>query len=218
MSDKYVLAIDQGTTSSRAIIFDHKGTIVSVSQKEHEQIFPRAGWVEHNPIEVWDNVRAVVADALASASLNHHDIAAVGITNQRETTLLWERASGKALAPAIVWQDRRTAAICEALTAAGHGPLFTARTGLLLDPYFSGTKLAWLLDAIPGARDRAGRGELAFGTVDSWLMWRLTGGRRHVTDVTNASRTHLFDIHRGRWDEELLGLLYDYADAIVPDA
>jgi len=204
---KAVLALDQGTTSSRALAFGPDGRILAVAQQEFRQIFPRPGWVEHDPEDIWNSERDVAARALAAAGLRGADVAAIGIANQRETTLLWERATGRPLANAIVWQDRRTASRCDALRHAGHEPLFTARTGLLLDAYFSGTKLEWLLDNVPGARQRAERGELAFGTVDSWLAWKLSGGARHVTDVTNASRTLLFDIRALDWDGELLELL-----------
>ena len=211
----FVLALDQGTTSSRAIVFDHAGTIRGAAQKEFRQIFPQPGWVEHDPTEIWATQSGVVTEALVSAGIGAGDLAALGITNQRETTLLWERASGKPVANAIVWQDRRTAATCDQLRAAGHEPLFRNKTGLVLDAYFSGTKLKWLLDNVAGARERALRGELAFGTVDSWLIWNLTGGAVHVTDASNASRTLLFDIHRGDWDEELLALL-DVPRAVLP--
>jgi glycerol kinase len=204
---KAVLALDQGTTSSRAIAFGHDGAILAVAQQEFRQIFPRPGWVEHDADEIWRTQRDVASRALAAAGLGAGDVAAIGITNQRETTLLWERASGRPIAPAIVWQDRRTASRCDALRQAGHEPLFTARTGLLLDAYFSGTKLEWLLDNVSGARARAEKGELAFGTVDAWLVWQLSGGTRHVTDVSNAARSLLFDIHALDWDDELLALL-----------
>ena len=194
---KYVLALDQGTTCSRAILFDAKGRAVASAQRELAQDFPQPGWVEHDPDEIWRTQLACGREALAEAGIAPGDVAAIGITNQRETTLLWDRTSGRPLAPAIVWQDRRTAGRCAELKAAGHEALFRSRTGLLLDPYFSGTKLAWLLAEVPGARQRAERGELAFGTVDSWLVWQLTGKRRHVTDPSNASRTLLFDIHCG---------------------
>ncbi len=206
-SQRFVLALDAGTTSSRSLVFDVQGRVVAQAQREFTQHFPRPGWVEHDAGEIWETQRATVREALAAARLSPRDIAAVGITNQRETTVLWDRASGVPVAPAIVWQDRRTAGGCEALRDAGHEPEIAARTGLLLDPYFSGTKLAWLLDHVPAARGRAERGELAFGTVDSWLLFKLSGHRRHVTDVTNASRTLLLDIHTGDWDERLLGLL-----------
>ncbi|QLQ24263.1 MAG: glycerol kinase GlpK [Dechloromonas sp.] len=213
---KYVLALDQGTTSSRAILFDARGRAVASAQRELTQYFPQPGWVEHDPDEIWRTQLDCGRAALAEAAIAPGDVAAIGITNQRETTVLWDRASGRPLAPAIVWQDRRTAGRCAELKAAGHEALFRARTGLLLDPYFSGTKLAWLLDAIPGARQRAERGELAFGTIDSWLVWQLTGGRRHVSDPSHASRTLLFDIRRGTWDDDLLGVL-DIPPALLPE-
>lgn len=203
-SKRWVLALDQGTTSSRSLIFDERGSIVAQAQREFTQYFPQPGWVEHDPLEIWESQRATLQDALRAARLAPRDIAAVGISNQRETTLLWDRATGEPLARAIVWQDRRTAAACARLRAAGLEAEITARTGLLLDPYFSATKLAWLLQQVPGARARAERGELAFGTVDSWLVYQLTGRRRHVTDATNASRTLLFNLREGRWDERLL--------------
>ncbi|TFZ82398.1 glycerol kinase GlpK [Candidatus Macondimonas diazotrophica] len=203
----YLLALDQGTTSSRALVFDTDGRLITVAQREFTQHYPQPGWVEHDPEEIWQTQIATARAALAQAGIHADAVLALGITNQRETTLLWERASGRPVANAIVWQDRRTAAACAALKARGLESLFRERTGLMLDPYFSGTKLAWLLDHVPGVRARAERGELAFGTVDSYLIWRLTGGRAHVTDVTNAARTLLFDIHRRSWDEELLGHL-----------
>jgi glycerol kinase len=212
---KAVLAFDQGTTSSRAIAFGRDGRILASAQQEFRQIFPQPGWVEHDAGEIWRTQRDVASQALAKAGLATSDIAGIGITNQRETTVLWERASGRPVANAIVWQDRRTASRCDALRQAGYEPLFAARTGLLLDAYFSGTKLAWLLDNVPGARERAGRGELAFGTIDSWLVWQLSGGKSHVTDVTNASRTLLFDIRKLDWDEELLAIL-DIPRAVLP--
>jgi glycerol kinase len=212
----YVVALDQGTTSSRAIVFDADGTVRGVAQAEFRQIFRKPGWVEHDPGEIWSSQSAVLHGALADARVTARDIAAIGITNQRETTLLWDRRSGHPLADAIVWQDRRTAPICDALRAAGHAPTFARKTGLVLDAYFSGTKLKWLLDNVPGARARARAGELAFGTVDSWLIWQLTRGARHVTDVTNASRTLLFDIHAGRWDDELCALL-DVPREVLPE-
>jgi len=211
----FVLALDQGTTSSRATLFNRQGELCGVAQQTYAQSFPRPGWVEHDPDEIWQTQLAVARSVLREHSISASQIAAVGITNQRETTVLWDRRTGQAIAPAIVWQDRRTAPLCEALTAAGHADLFTARSGLLLDPYFSGTKLKWLLDHTPGARARAERGELAFGTIDSWLVWKLTGGRSHVTDPSNASRTLLFDIHRRCWDEQLLALL-DIPASVLP--
>jgi glycerol kinase len=202
-----ILAVDQGTTSSRAIAFGRDGRILGAAQQEFRQIFPQPGWVEHDPLEIWNTQRDVASQALASARLGRSDVAAIGITNQRETTVLWERSSGRPVANAIVWQDRRTASRCDALRQAGHEPKFTAKTGLLLDAYFSGTKLAWLLDEVAGARKRAERGELAFGTVDAWIAWHLSGGAVHVTDASNASRTLLYNIHTLDWDDELLGIL-----------
>ena len=203
-SARHVLAIDQGTTSTRAIVFDPNGLPSATSQREFEQHYPRAGWVEHDPEVIWRDVLAVSRDALARASLGVSDIAAIGITNQRETVVLWERASGKPVHRAIVWQDRRTAVRCRQLQEAGHDGLVQERTGLVIDPYFSATKLAWLLDEVDGARAAAERGELAFGTIDSFLLWHLTGGRVHATDATNASRTMLYNIHQQDWDDDLL--------------
>ena len=203
----FVLALDQGTTSSRAIVFDAAGAVRGVGQREFTQHFPQPGWVEHDPLEIWRTQLAAMRDAVAAAGVAAADIAALGLTNQRETTLIWERASGAPIAPAIVWQDRRTATACEALRAAGHEERIRRQTGLPCDPYFSATKTAWLLDNLTEARSRAERGELAFGTIDSWLVWRLTNGRRHVTDASNASRTMLFDLARGDWDDGLLELL-----------
>ena len=204
---RYLLAFDQGTTSSRAILFDSDGNIHRAAQQEYPQIYPQPGWVEHDPMAIWQSQLAVAQQVLREANLNARDVAAIGITNQRETTMLWERATGKPLANAIVWQDRRTADKCEQLKQLGHEALFRRRTGLLIDPYFSATKIAWLLDRIPHSRERAERGEILFGTIDSWLLWQLTGGAVHATDVTNASRTLLFNIHKNCWDDELLGLL-----------
>ena len=203
-TNKFILALDAGTTSSRSLLFDAAGRVVALAQREFTQHFPQPGWVEHDALEIWETQRATIADALRAAGATPRDIAAVGITNQRETTVLWDRATGEPVAPAIVWQDRRTAGACERLRAAGLEAEIAARTGLLLDPYFSGTKLAWLLDQVPGARARAERGELAFGTIDSWLLYKLTGHRRHVTDVTNASRTLLMDLRTGDWADRLL--------------
>ena len=211
----FVLALDQGTTSSRAILFDRAGTVHAVAQREFAQLFPQPGWVEHDPLEIWASQSGVMAEVLAKAAIAPTDVAAIGITNQRETTVLWERATGRPVANAIVWQDRRTAPLCDALRAAGHETTFARKTGLVLDAYFSGTKLRWLLDHVAQARSRAERGELAFGTVDSWLIWNLSGGTTHVTDPSNASRTLLFDIHRGEWDDELLALL-DVPRAVLP--
>jgi glycerol kinase len=203
----YILAIDQGTTSSRAIVFDRRLKPLGTGQQEFTQHFPKSGWVEHDAEDIWRSVLGVCKTALKRARKKASDIAAIGITNQRETVVLWDRRSGKPVHRAIVWQDRRTAAICEAMKARGLEKTFTLKTGLLLDPYFSGTKLAWLLDTVKGARGRAERGELAFGTIDSFLIWRLTGGKVHATDATNASRTLLYNIHTGTWDDELLALL-----------
>ncbi|MHA7861881.1 glycerol kinase GlpK [Tessaracoccus sp. Y36] len=213
MTDKYVLAIDQGTTSSRAIVFDHKGTIVSVGQKEHEQIFPRAGWVEHDPQEIWRNVRTVVAEALSQAELNQKDIAAVGITNQRETTVVWDKNTGEPAYNAIVWQDTRTAKIVDELGGAEGQNKYKARVGLPLATYFCGPKVKWILDNVDGARERAEAGDLIMGTMDSWVLWNMTGGTDggvHVTDVTNASRTMLMDLKTLSWDEEIA------ADMTIP--
>ncbi|UDL04193.1 glycerol kinase GlpK [Marinobacter sp. CA1] len=202
----YLLAIDQGTTSSRAIIFERQGKTVAVAQQEFRQFFPRDGWVEHDPREIWESSLAVCREVLATAGLEASQLAAVGITNQRETTIIWDRKTGEAIHPAIVWQDRRTANICAGLRARGQESRVVERSGLLIDPYFSATKIAWILDEVEGARARAEAGELAFGTVDTWLLWHLTGGRSHLTDATNASRTALFNIHRQEWDDDLLRL------------
>jgi len=203
----HVLALDQGTTSSRAIIFDESGSEVAVAQREFRQIFPRPGWVEHDPREIWESQLAVAREALDRAGLSARDLSALGITNQRETTLVWDRATGTPVANAIVWQDRRTADLCDRLKREGREPLFRERTGLVLDPYFSGTKLAWILENVPGARENAEAGRLAFGTVDAWLIWNLTGGALHATDVTNASRTLLWNLRTEDWDGELLEIL-----------
>jgi glycerol kinase len=211
----YILALDQGTTSSRAIVFDHAGAIRAVAQKEFRQIFPEAGWVEHDPGEIWSSQHEVARAALRQSGLKAADVAAIGITNQRETTLLWDRRSGEPLHNAIVWQDRRTAAFCDELRRAGHGEVIARKAGLVIDAYFSGSKLRWLLYHIPGARERARRGELAFGTVDTWLLWKLTGGALHLTDPSNASRTMLFNLHTGQWDEELLRVL-DVPAEVLP--
>jgi glycerol kinase len=202
----YLLAIDQGTTSSRAILFSHEGQIVASSQQEFAQYFPEDGWVEHEPAEIWGSVLQTCRDVIAKAGIRPQHIAAIGITNQRETTLVWDRKTGKPLYNAIVWQDRRTATYCESLRQQGLEPLISEKTGLLIDPYFSATKIRWILQQVPGARERAERGELAFGTVDAYLLWHLTGGREHRTDATNASRTLLFNIQTQQWDEELLDL------------
>jgi len=202
----HILSLDQGTSSSRAIVFDAAGAIVSAAQREFEQIFPRPGWVEHNPEAIWESQLAVAREALAAAKLGAGDIAAIGITNQRETVVVWERESGQPIHNAIVWQDRRTADLIAQLKSAGHEPMVTKKTGLVLDPYFSATKIKWLLDNVPGARKRADAGELAAGTIDSWLIHRLTGGAKHLTDITNSCRTLLLNIHTGDWDAELLEL------------
>jgi glycerol kinase len=212
----FILALDQGTTSSRALVFDHEGNVRGLARKEFRQIFPQPGLVEHDAEEIWASQLGVAVEAVTRAGATTTDIAAIGITNQRETTVVWDRRSGKPLHNAIVWQDRRTAGECDLLKSQGLEPLFRARTGLLLDPYFSGTKLAWILDHLPGARKRAEAGELAFGTIDSWLVWNLTGGERHLTDASNASRTLLFNLHTGAWDPELLELLRIPA-AVLPE-
>src|SRR5262245_51019981 len=200
----YLLALDQGTTSSRAILFDGAGAIVGVAQREFQQHYPRPGWVEHDPEEIWTTQRDVAVEALAAAGLKSKDLTAIGITNQRETVVVWDRATGRPIHRAIVWQDRRTAGECDRLRAEGRETIVREKTGLLLDPYFSGTKIAWLLANVPGARAAADAGKLACGTIDTWLMHRLTGGKLHVTDVSNASRTLLMNIHTGEWDDELL--------------
>ncbi len=212
----HILAIDQGTTSSRAILFGAGLKVISSAQAEFPQHYPQPGWVEHDPADLWATVAATTRAAIERAGIDAHSIAAIGITNQRETTLLWDRATGQPLHNAIVWQDRRTADTCTALKDAGHEPMITARTGLLLDPYFSGTKLKWLLDHIPNARARAANGELAFGTVDTYLIWQLTGGRTHATDATNAARTLLYNIAEGHWDAEICALL-DIPMRLLPE-
>jgi len=212
----YVLALDQGTTSSRAIVFDERGAPVTVAQQEFRQIYPNPGWVEHDPREILRTQREVAREAMSQAAVPLKEVRGIGITNQRETTILWDRQSGEPIANAIVWQDRRTAEACRELKDSGAESLVRERTGLVIDPYFSATKIAWLLDEIPGARERAERGELAFGTVDTWLVWHLTGNRTHVTDVTNASRTMLYNVHAQDWDEELLRL-FRVPRALLPD-
>jgi glycerol kinase len=212
----YVLALDQGTTSSRAILFNEGGGIVSSSQHEFEQFYPQQGWVEHDPMEIMTSQLGCAVEALGKAGVRPRDVAAIGITNQRETVIVWERATGKPIHPAIVWQDRRTAAVCEALKESGVENDVSNRTGLVLDPYFSATKVGWILDHVEGARARASRGELAFGTVDSWLIWHLTSGTRHVTDVTNASRTLLFNIVKGEWDPEMLRI-FGVPESMLPE-
>ena len=212
----YILALDQGTTSSRAILFDQAGTIAAVAQHEFEQFYPQAGWVEHDPMEILTSQLACAVEALGKVGARPRDVAAIGITNQRETVIVWERATGKPIHPAIVWQDRRTAAQCSLLVESGVEESVSSRTGLVLDPYFSATKVGWILDNVEGARARAERGELAFGTVDSWLIWHLTSGTRHVTDVTNASRTLLFNIVKGEWDPELLRI-FGVPESMLPE-
>ena len=213
---KHILALDQGTTSSRALVFDHGGRVVASAQREFPQIYPNPGWVEHDPLEIWSSQSSTAAEAMSRANLSGDDIAAVGVTNQRETTVVWDRETGKPVCNAIVWQDRRTADFCARLKREGAEPFVTAKTGLRLDPYFSGTKLRWILDNVSGARARAEAGKLLFGTVDSWLVWQLTGRRAHVTDVTNASRTLLCDLRTGEWDDELLKL-FGVPRAMLPE-
>jgi glycerol kinase len=202
----FILALDQGTTSSRAMLFNREGQVCGKMQREHRQIFPNPGWVEHDPREIWETQQGVAAALLARADLPASAIAAIGITNQRETVVLWDRQTGEPVHNAIVWQDRRTAEFCDRLKRDGHLQTIQQKTGLVIDAYFSASKLHWLLDQVRGARKRAERGELAFGTIDSWLLWNLTNGQLHATDVTNASRTMLFNIHDQKWDEELLRL------------
>ena len=213
---KFILALDQGTTSSRAIVLDQTGALVASAQREFRQIFPQPGWVEHDPEEIWQTQLATALEALRAAKIRPGDLAGIGITNQRETTLVWDRRTGRAIANAIVWQDRRTAPFCDQLKRDGHEPLIQRKTGLVIDAYFSGSKVRWILESVPGARADAASGHLAFGTVDSWLVWRLTGGARHVTDASNASRTMLFNIHAGGWDDELLAL-FGVPRGILPE-
>src|SRR5436190_4843279 len=201
-----ILALDQGTTSSRAILFDRSGEIKSVAQQEFPQIFPKPGWVEHNPHDIWSTQAGVAAEAMTNAGISPRDVAAIGITNQRETTIVWDRKTSAPICNAIVWQDRRTSKICNDLKKKRLERLIAKKTGLVIDSYFSAPKLKWILENVPGARAKARRGELAFGTVDSWLVWNLTGGKKHITDASNASRTMLLNIHTGDWDEELLGI------------
>ncbi|MCZ2105253.1 MAG: glycerol kinase GlpK [Burkholderiales bacterium] len=212
----YLLALDQGTSSSRSIVFDGDGRIVGQAQIELPQIYPQPGWVEHDPVQIWRGQQGTMVGALQSAGIQARELAAIGITNQRETTIVWRRATGEPIHNAIVWQDRRTEPLCQQLRAQGHDDAVARKTGLRIDAYFSATKLRWLLDHVPGARAEAERGELAFGTVDSWLVWQLTGGRRHATDVSNASRTMLFNIHTNRWDDDLLALL-DIPRSLLPE-
>src|SRR5918993_532888 len=211
-----ILALDQGTTSSRAIIFDHNGSIISLAQKEFNQFFPQPGWVEHDPLEIWSTQLGVAAEAITKAGLSVKDIAAIGITNQRETTIVWEKATGKPVFNAIVWQDRRTASFCDELKEKGLDKTIREKTGLIVDAYFSATKLKWILDQVPGSREKAARAELCFGTVDTWLLWNLTRGKIFATDVSNASRTMLCNIHTLAWDDDLLAL-FDIPRNMLPD-
>ncbi len=213
---QYILALDQGTTSSRSLVFDKRGSIISSAQKEFTQIYPQPGWVEHDAEEIWGTQFGTMAEAVAKAGVNMKQVAAIGITNQRETTVVWDRKTGQPVYNAIVWQDRRTASYCDELKAAGHAPVIQHKTGLIIDAYFSATKLKWILDNVTGAREKAEKGELAFGTIDSWLTWKLTNGEVHVTDVSNASRTMLFNIHSLHWDEELLHL-FNIPASVLPE-
>lgn len=213
---RVILALDQGTTSSRAILFDHAGNVVGVSQREFKQFYPQSGWVEHDAMEIWNCQLAVAQEVLTKFNVAAGDVAAIGITNQRETTVVWDRTTGTPIHPAIVWQDRRTAGFCDQLRADGHAALISSKSGLVVDAYFSGTKLRWLLDNVPGAREKAARGELAFGTIDSWLLWNLSGGQLHVTDISNASRTMLMNLETGQWDDELLQLL-NIPKSVLPE-
>ena len=215
MTQEYIIALDQGTTSSRAVLLDKNANIIEVAQREFTQIYPQAGWVEHNPMEIWASQSSTLNEVVAKAGITSDKIAAIGITNQRETTIVWEKETGKPIYNAIVWQCRRTADICTQLKAAGHESYIRKTTGLVVDPYFSGTKIKWILDHVEGARERAEKGELLFGTVDTWLVWKLTQGRAHVTDYTNASRTMLFNIHTKQWDDKMLELL-DIPKAMLP--
>ena len=216
MKNKLILALDQGTTSSRAIVFNHDGEIVNVSQKSFEQIFPKPGWVEHDPNEIWSSQMSVTAEVIAKVGISGKEIAAIGITNQRETTIVWDRETSKPIYNAIVWQDRRTAKYCDELKAQGHGNIIKEKTGLVLDAYFSATKLKWILDNVEGAREKAEQGKLCFGTVDTWLIWKLTRGKMFMTDVSNASRTMMLNIHTLEWDQELLNL-FDIPQSILPE-
>ncbi len=214
--DKYILALDQGTTSSRAILFNKKGEIVHIAQKEFTQYFPQPGWVEHNPNEIWGSILAVIATVLSEAAIEPKQFAAIGITNQRETTVVWDKQTGQPIYHAIVWQSRQTAQICEQLKRDGYDDIFREKTGLLIDAYFSGTKVKWILDHVEGAREKAERGDLLFGTIDTWLTWKLSGGKAHVTDYSNASRTLMFNIYEQRWDDELLDILH-VPKTMLPD-
>lgn len=216
MKKKYILALDQGTTSSRAILFSREGNILSVSQKEFRQFYPKLGWVEHDASEIWQTQVMVAAESIGKAGISASEVACIGITNQRETTVVWDRETGKPVCHAIVWQDRRTAGFCDELNQLGYGDAIFSKTGLIIDSYFSGTKIKWILDHVPGARKRAEAGKLAFGTIDSWLLWNFTGGAVHVTDVTNASRTMLFNIHTLEWDSDLLDL-FSIPASVLPE-
>ncbi len=216
MMGNYMISLDQGTTSSRAIIFNHNGEIIALAQKEFTQIYPRAGWVEHDPNEIWSTQLAVATEVIAKAGLTAIDIHAIGITNQRETTVVWDRRTGKPLYNAIVWQDRRTSAYCDELRRQGNAEMIQQKTGLIIDSYFSATKIKWILDHVEGAKEKAEKGELAFGTIDSWLVWNLTGGKTHVTDVSNASRTMIYNIQTLTWDQELLSL-FDIPPSMLPE-
>jgi glycerol kinase len=213
---KYILSIDQGTTSSRAILVDKSGAIASIAQREFKQYFPKAGWVEHDPLEIWSSQKSVIAELTAQSNVDVSEIKAIGITNQRETTIVWDRRTGIPVYNAIVWQDRRTSDYCSKLKSEGHFERIQSKTGLVIDAYFSGTKLRWILDNVEGVRERAEKGELAFGTVDSWLVWKLTQGKLHITDVTNASRTMLYNIHELKWDEDLLDLM-EIPKSLMPE-
>lgn len=214
--ETYILALDQGTTSSRAILFNRAGAIVHSAQREFPQYFPKPGWVEQQPNEIWGSILAVIASCLSESGVKPKQVAGIGITNQRETTIIWDKETGVPIYPAVVWQSRQTASICEELKQSGHNELFRSKTGLLIDPYFSGTKVKWILDHVPGARERATRGELLFGTIDTWLIWKLSGGVLHVTDYSNASRTLMYNIHSLEWDQELLDVL-DVPQAMLPE-
>ena len=216
MSSQYILALDQGTTSSRSMLFDKQGNIIGVAQKEFKQFFPQPGWVEHDANEIWSTQFGTMAEAVAKAQITMKQVAGIGITNQRETTVVWDRKTSQPIHHAIVWQDRRTAAYCDKLKLANHAGMIQQKTGLIIDAYFSATKLKWILDVVPGARAKAEKGELAFGTIDTWLTWKLTNGEVHVTDVSNASRTMLFNIHTLKWDDELLKL-FDIPDSVLPE-
>lgn len=214
--NRFIMALDQGTTSSRAMIFNKNGHIVAVAQKDFEQMFPQAGWVEHDPKEIWSSQAAVATEAITKANISSHQIAGIGITNQRETTILWDRKTGEPLYNAIVWQDRRTSSYCNELKEKGYSEKINAKTGLIIDAYFSATKIKWILDHVEGAREKSEKGEVCFGTVDSWLIWKMTGGEKHLTDVTNASRTMIFNIHDRSWDDELLAL-FEIPKTILPE-